>query len=207
MMEAGKLIIWQMYCKLRRPNYLVSIPKRRELVKEAAQKPTSSQLKETQQEHQEYHWKTCSLSHRPLKPPIVSDSSGKLYNKDAILEFLLPAEDGTLGMSKADTEEVLKGRVRSLRDVVEVKFQQAEVEGTKSETESSRGLKWVCPITNKVLGPVVKTVYLVPCGHVFSEIAVKEVSGENCLQVNRVISANGFPIDNLSVTSPIRLIM
>ena len=124
------------------------------------------------------------MSHQPLKPPIVSDFSGMLYNKDAILEFLLPAGDGTPGMSKSDNEEVLDGRVRSLRDVVEVKFQTAEDDGEVVKgRESPKSSKWVCPITNKALGPGVKAVYLVPCGHAFLEAAVKEVPGENCLQV------------------------
>ena len=154
------------------------------MVKEAALKPNTTQIKETQQEQQEYHWTTCPLSHQPLKPPIVSDSSGKLYNKDAILEFLLPPGDGTPGMSKSDNEEVLEGRVRSLRDVVEVRLQtEEESEANPSGKASPRGLKWVCPITNKALGPGVKAVYLVPCGHAFSESAIKEMAGENCLQV------------------------
>lgn len=132
-----------------------------------------------------YHWSTCPLSHQPLKEPVVSDSSGKLYNKDAILEFLLPAGDGTPGVSKSDNEEVLEGRVRSLRDVVQVKFQSEERDAVeKSEKTSSEGPKWVCPITNKALGPGVKAVYLVPCGHAFLESAVREVSGDKCLQVS-----------------------
>ena len=168
-----------------------SIPKRRELVQEAARLPTASEIKETQQEQQEYHWTTCPLSHQPLKPPIVSDSTGMLYNKDAILEFLLPAGDGTPGMSKSDNEEVLDGRVRSLRDVVEVKFQPAEHGGDDVKGRAGPNApKWVCPITNKALGPGVKAVYLVPCGHAFLEAAVKEVPGENCLQVG---SAPGEP--------------
>jgi len=107
-----------------------------------------------------------------------------LYNKDAILEFLLLAGDGTPGMSKSDNEEVLDGRVRSLRDVVEVKFQTAEDGGEEVKARGSpKAAKWVCPITNKALGPGVKAVYLVPCGHAFLEAAVKEVPGEHCLEV------------------------
>ncbi|MCJ1233119.1 hypothetical protein MMC14_001074 [Varicellaria rhodocarpa] len=114
-----------------------SIPKRRELVKEAAQRPNSAQLKETQQEQQEYQWTTCLLSHKPLKLPVVSDSSGRLYNKDAILEFLLPDDSGNQGLSKADSMKVLQGRVNNLRDVVEVKFNIEEEPETKTKTSSS----------------------------------------------------------------------
>merc|ERR1711939_605958 len=34
-------------------------------------------------------WFTCALSKRDLEEPIVSDALGRLYNKDAIIEFLL----------------------------------------------------------------------------------------------------------------------
>ena len=114
----------------------------------------------------------------------MSDASGKLYNKDAILEFLLPDGDGTPGMNKSDNEEVLEGRVRSLRDVVEVKFQIEEMSGLKDTGKTSPASpRWLCPITNKPLGPGVKAVYIVPCGHAFSESAVKEMATEKCLQV------------------------
>ncbi|MCJ1402988.1 hypothetical protein MMC11_006210 [Xylographa trunciseda] len=162
-----------------------SIPKRRELVKEAARLPTAAEIKESQQEQQEYHWTTCPLSHEPLKQPVVSDSAGILYNKDAILEFLLPQGDGTPERSKADKEEVLGGRVRSLKDVVEVKFEVEEDEAGKDDGKtSSKKLKWICPITNKVLGPGVRSVYLIPCGHAFLESTVTEIQGEACLQCN-----------------------
>lgn len=162
-----------------------SIPTRRELVKKAAPDLTTTQVKETQQEQQEYHWTTCPLSHRLLHRPVVSDSSGRLYNKDAILEFLLPAGDGTPGTSKSDNEQVLEGRVRSLKDVVEVNFEiEKEIDSEQNGGRIPKGEKWICPITNKALGPGVKAVYLVPCGHAFSEGAIKEISGQNCLQVS-----------------------
>lgn len=109
--------------------------------------------------------------------PVVSDWLGKLYNKDSVLRFLLPAEDGA---SKADNEEVLGGRVRSLKDVVEVKF---EIDAEAKDAGAHRREKWVCPVTRKELGPKVKSVYLSPCGHAFSESAVREVSERTCLQV------------------------
>ena len=161
-----------------------SIPKRRELVKEAARLQTASEAKESQQENQEHRWKTCILSQQPLKPPIVSDYLGNLYNKDAILEYLLPSEDPTIEAAKADKDKILDGRVTSLRDVAEVKFQ--EERESKDQAATSR---WLCPVSSKVLGPSVKAVYLVPCGHAFSEAAIKEVSSETCLQVQSFITA------------------
>lgn len=91
--------------------------------------------------------------------------------------------------SKADCEELLCGRVKSLRDVVELKFEVDTERGEehRRETGTGKGKKregWICPITAKVLGPGVKSVYLVPCGHVFSEEAVRQLKGDKCLQVS-----------------------
>ncbi|OBT62368.1 hypothetical protein VE03_08448 [Pseudogymnoascus sp. 23342-1-I1] len=153
-----------------------SIPTRRELVKNAARDPNTTEAKATQLESQTHAWTYCPLSQRPLSTPIVSDCAGTLYNKDAIIEHLLPSEDSS-PEAKSDHEEVLKGRVKSLRDVVEVKFQTEKDEVAKAE-------KRLCPITSKELGATTKSVYLVPCGHAFAEVATREVAGEACMQCN-----------------------
>ena len=150
-----------------------SIPTRRELVKEAAKNKTATEVKESQHEQQEYYWTTDPISQKPLAQPVVSDCSGKLYNKDTILEFLVE------GSRKEDAEAVTLGAVKSLKDIVEVKF---EVDADSSESGGSASYgNWKCPITGDKLGPGSKAVYLVPCGHAFSGSAIKEVSGEKCL--------------------------
>lgn len=134
-------------------------------------------MKAAQLESQTYAWTYCPLSQRTLATPIVSDCAGTLYNKDAVLEYLLPSEDPAEDPTKTDHEEILGGRIKSLRDVVEVKFQVEQNGVGKDE-------KRICPITSKELGPHTKAVYLVPCGHAFSESAIKEVAGDTCLQCN-----------------------
>ena len=53
----------------------------------------------------------------------------------------------------------------------------------------------MCPVTSKELGPAVKAVYLVPCGHAFSQEAIKEMKSEQCLQCNQSYEArNVIPI-------------
>lgn len=112
----------------------------------------------------------------------MSGCTGTLYNKDSILEFLLPSEDEVL---KAESAKRLAGTVTSLRDVVEIKF----------EADPADSDQWICPITNKPLGPKTKAVYLVPCGHAFSAAAIKEVSGDKCLQCNEPYEqSNVIPI-------------
>lgn len=151
-----------------------SIPTRRELVKEAARNPTTSELKESRNEQQEHYWTTDPISQKPLVQPVVSDSSGKLYNKDTILEYLVE------GSRKDEAERETQGAVKSLKDVVEVKF----------EVDEDGGKGWKCPVTGNRLGPGSKAVYLVPCGHAFSGAAIKEVSGEKCLTCETEYASN-----------------
>ncbi|ETI27364.1 hypothetical protein G647_09554 [Cladophialophora carrionii CBS 160.54] len=151
-----------------------SIPTRRELVKEAARNPTATELKEKQKEHLAHRWSTCPVSLKPLIKPVVSDYSGDLYNKDAIIQFLLPIEASSV--DKEEYEKFIQGRIKSLKDVVEVLFETEYDEKTRSE-------RWICPVTSKPLGPNVQAVYLVPCGHAFSHEAIKEMKSEGkCVQ-------------------------
>nr|OQO26310.1 hypothetical protein B0A51_05161 [Rachicladosporium sp. CCFEE 5018] len=144
-----------------------SIPTRRELVKEAAKNPTTAQLKETQQEQQLWAWTYDPITRKRLAAPVVADATGRLYNKDTILELLVggQAEKGTNGV------------VTSLRDVVEVKFEEDGEGG------------WKCPVTGAKLGPGTKAAYVVPCGHAFSGVAIKEVAGERCVTCDEAYAA------------------
>jgi len=161
-----------------------SIPTRRELVKEAARARTAAELKESQNEQQEYEWSHDPLTRKELSKPVVSDSSGRLYNKDSILEFLLPSE-GDNEREREEAEKVLAGRVKGLKDVVEVKFEVEESEEKRAGGGGTgRTEKWVCPVTGKELGPGAKAVYLVPCGHAFAGSVVKELTETICPQVS-----------------------
>ncbi|KAI4220043.1 MAG: hypothetical protein L6R36_007903 [Xanthoria steineri] len=113
-----------------------SIPTRRELVKEAAKDPNNTQVKETQTEKLQYYWSHCSLSQKILSPPIVSDSTGNLYNKDAVLENLLNTTKDTRDGNIAGNERTA-GTIKSLRDIVEVRFSIEEEEQEDSSTGSN----------------------------------------------------------------------
>lgn len=176
----------------RTSNTSYSIPKRRELVKEAARNPTAAEIKETRQEQQDHLWNNDPLSQRPLSRPVVSDSLGRLFNKDSIIEFLLPADDANAS-KRTEQEALLQGLVKSLKDVVEVIFEvdEAATEVAKARRDGGhRSEKWICPITRQELGAGSKAVYLVPCGHAFSGIAVKEVAGSHCTQCNEAYAPN-----------------
>ncbi|KAF2133326.1 hypothetical protein P153DRAFT_308023 [Dothidotthia symphoricarpi CBS 119687] len=176
-----------------------SIPKRSELVKEAAKALTTAQLKEAQTEQQEYAWSMDPLTRKRLARPVVSDAAGVLYNKDSVIEYLLMEEGrekeemGKIGRVTGDEAEGGVGlgcvgdRVKGLKDVVEVKFEIAEGE---EEGEKGLGEKWVCSITGTVLGPGTKACYIVPCGHAFAGSVVREVKGGGCLTCNEPYAEN-----------------
>lgn len=170
-----------------------SIPKRRELVKEAAKALTSVQIKEAQAEQQEYGWTTDPLTRKPLARPVVSDAAGVLYNKESIIEYLLK-DDGDAEKAEMRKVGAVKGtveggfaelgtfgdRVKGLKDVVEIKF---EISDDGAAAEKGRAETWVCPVTGTEMGPGAKAVYIVPCGHAFAGSVVKEVKETTCLTV------------------------
>lgn len=152
-----------------------SIPKRRELVKEAARAPTISELKATALESLSHAWTHDPLSSEPLDlDNTVSDCQGRLYNYESVLKGLMPGDDG----ADAQEEEKANGHdmtfsatgIKSLRDIVRLKFKRYTPAGSNSKAI------WACPISLKELGPATKAVYIVPCGHVFADAAMKEIT-------------------------------
>jgi len=168
-----------------------SIPKRRELVKEAARNPTLSELKATALESLSHAW-----SHDPLTSElldlenIVSDWRGRLYNYESILKALLPNDDdseaATLASPNGESTELRFSStgIKSLRDVVKLKFKRYIPSGVKGRDV------WACPLSLKELGPSTKSVYLVPCGHVFAEAAIRQIDEQACPECSEQFQAS-----------------
>ncbi|KAI0297519.1 Rtf2 RING-finger-domain-containing protein, partial [Multifurca ochricompacta] len=114
-------------------------------------------------------WFFCALSKRPLREPIVSCDLGKLYNKDAIIEFLLDR------LAFGDGEEIC-GHIRSLKDVKTLVLTSNTAPKSDSpDSMADRGL-FVCPLNFKEMTGPVPFVYLSTCGCVFSQAGLKAVS-------------------------------
>ncbi|KAI1757881.1 Rtf2 RING-finger-domain-containing protein [Xylaria castorea] len=153
-----------------------SIPKRRELVKEAARLPTTSELKATALESLEHAWTTCPVTSEPLDPHnTVVDFRGRLYNYETVLRRLMPSddddddaatagEDGRETQASQEAAEFARSGIRSLKDVVKLKFTLRGGDGVR-----------ICPLALKELGPGARAVCVVPCGHVFTEIVMREL--------------------------------
>lgn len=129
-------------------------------------------------------------SQRPLQEPIVSCPLGKLYNRDAILEFLLDrASFGAEG-------EVVCGHIRSIKvscpvtcpftlgrpqsqDVKTLKLtpnaSKTSPTSSSSDTAPERAA-FVCPLNFKEMNGSQPFVYLKSCGCVFSQAGLKAVT-------------------------------
>jgi hypothetical protein len=158
-----------------------SIPTRRELVKSAARAPTVSELKATALENLGHAWTYDPLTSEQLDMEnVASDWRGRLYNYESVLRGLIPTADADEGVVPAlvngESPELAFAStgIKSLRDVVKLKFRRYAPPGSKGREV------WACPVTLKELGPATRAVYLVPCGHVFAEAAIKEIQEDVC---------------------------
>jgi hypothetical protein len=156
-----------------------SIPTRRELVKSAARTPTVSELKATALENLTHAWSHDPLTSEHLDMEnVVSDWRGRLYNYESVLRGLMPSGGDTVAPELVNGESseltFASTGIKSLRDVVKLKFRRYAPPGTKAREV------WACPISLKELGPATRAVYLVPCGHVFAEAAIKQIQEKIC---------------------------
>ncbi|KAI1189763.1 Rtf2 RING-finger-domain-containing protein [Nemania serpens] len=167
-----------------------SIPKRRELVKEAARLPSASELKATALESLAHAWSTCPISSTPLDPHnTVSDARGRLYDYETVLRRLIPSDDPSSSSGDNDREggegegeerqsqeaaEFARSGIRSLKDVVKLRFGIRRDEGARGGGRG-RGEVRICPLSMRELGAATRAVYIVPCGHVFAETVMREL--------------------------------
>lgn len=111
---------------------------------------------------------------------------GKLYNQDAIIEYLL---DPTI---YGDGDKICS-HISSLKDTVKLKLTPNPAYNEKVTNQDSatmgsleRGIKskFVCPISMKEMNGKHRFVYLDTCGCVFAEQALKEIPGKDCVSVS-----------------------
>ncbi|EAN33910.1 Rtf2 RING-finger family protein [Theileria parva strain Muguga] len=100
----------------------------------------------------ELRWKTCALSQEPLSPPIVSCKLGLLYNKEAVLKFILSKKPNP-------SFEHLKG----LKDIKDIEFLVDKGTG-----------RFLCPILRTELSATNRAVLIWNCGCCMSEKAFKQ---------------------------------
>lgn len=85
-----------------------SIARRDELVKVKATTNSKSQAKSTQRQK----WTTCALSKQPLREPVVADALGRMYNKEAVTEWLIESVTGGARDESAEMNHIKGLKVR-----------------------------------------------------------------------------------------------
>jgi len=142
-----------------------SIPDRRDLVRTKAKAEQADKANQTRAK-----WFFCALSKRLLQEPIVSCALGKLYNKDAILEYLLDK-------SSYGDGEVICGHIRSLKDVkvLNLTHNPSPDKSTPIDGDTIK-VQFVCPLTFKEMLGSAPFVYISTCGCVFSQAGLRTVS-------------------------------
>ncbi|XP_023238009.1 protein RTF2 homolog [Centruroides sculpturatus] len=120
-------------------------------------------------------WQHCAISQEKLRPPIVSCDLGRLYNKEAVIEYLI---------KKEPICEVAK-HIRSLKDIIEINL--TENSGYKQkladkgdEYVDRQASRYICPVVGLEMNGKHKFCYLRQCGCVLSDRALKEVKSEVC---------------------------
>lgn len=153
-----------------------SIPRRDELVKQkrkAEKKDKDADLASK--------WRYCALSSEKLRKPIVSCPLGRLYNKEAIIEFLINKDD-----FKTNT---VVSHIRNLKDVKELNF--TEKKSAEPDSEQLTESNYICPVTALEMNGNYRFSYLKGCGCVISERALKEIKSDACLKCNRPFTSDG----------------
>ncbi|KAJ8496001.1 hypothetical protein ONZ45_g12630 [Pleurotus djamor] len=141
-----------------------SIPDRRDLA-EQADKANQTRAR----------WFFCALSKRRLEEPIVSCSLGKLYNKDALLEYLLDR-------SAFGDGEIICGHIRSLKDVTTLKLTPNNAAAPQKD-DTVEQARYICPLSHKEMNGAQPFVYISTCGCVFSHAGLKALSSSSTLDL------------------------
>ncbi|KAM9482239.1 replication termination factor 2 [Clarias gariepinus] len=168
-----------------------TIPKRHELVKGPKKVEKVDKNAELAAK-----WKYCSLSQEKLRRPIVACELGRVYNKDAIIEYLLDKS-----AERPNTEVV--AHIRGIKDVKELNLTdnpawEGERRNAKGDCyEDMHCAMFICPVVGLEMNGKHKFCYLLTCGCVFSERALKEVKTEIChkcgdpFQEDDIVMLNG----------------
>jgi len=123
-------------------------------------------------------WKCCAITQQRLVIPYMACELGRLYNKEAILELLI---------DRSQFEGKNLDHIRALKDVHELQltdnpgYKKKDGAADLGDTYIDHGISpFICPVTGLEMSGKYRFVYLVKCGCVFAERALKVVKTETC---------------------------
>ncbi|OCF32943.1 hypothetical protein I316_05280 [Kwoniella heveanensis BCC8398] len=142
-----------------------SIPDRRDLVR------TKAKSEQTDKTLLRELFLLCALSKKPLSRPVVLDPLGKLYNKDAVLEYYIDK-------SKYGDGEQICGYLKGLKDLLTLNVTPnpdytAPSASTTADIPSRA--PFVCPLSLREMSGSVPFTALRSCGCVFSDAAIRAI--------------------------------
>ncbi|GAA5908757.1 hypothetical protein JCM6882_008198 [Rhodosporidiobolus microsporus] len=166
-----------------------SIPKRGELVR-----TKQTRARENDEDRVRQLWAFCALSKQPLRQPVVSCPYGRLYNKEALISYLLNPPSTSETSPFGNDGLLIAGHIRSLKDVTTLRLtanpalpsgddEHQDAAANAGTMQDSQPAQFVCPISLREMNGSVRFVYRKPCGCVMAEAALKEM--------RRGVSANG----------------
>ena len=123
-----------------------SIQNRSELVK----KKEIDRTKKDVDDLEDYY--ICAISRQDLEKPIVSCQLGRLYNRNALIQYMIDRKEGKTNLTD------VAAHVKSLKQVSEISIENPRT--------------YVCPLTNKRFGRGV-FIYL-NCGCVYSKQVIQK---------------------------------
>lgn len=153
-----------------------TIPKRHELVKGPKKKAQSDKDADLAA-----RWFYCALSQQPLRPPIVACELGRLYNKDAVIEFLLEKSSEKVAVEAS-------AHIRTLKDLTELRltentlWQGEHAHSKGGQTTNIPAPRFCCPLIGLEMNGRHRFVFIRGCGCTFSERALKEIKSNACLK-------------------------
>ncbi|KAM4698375.1 replication termination factor 2 isoform 2-T2 [Rhinophrynus dorsalis] len=150
-----------------------TIPKRHELVKGPKKVEKVDKNAELVA-----RWYYCTLSQERLIKPIVACELGRLYNKDAVIEFLL---DKSPDKPHADTA----AHIKTMKNVIELNLSDnpawtGDKGNTKGDKYDDQCAQFICPVVGLEMNGKHRFCVLRRCGCVFSERALKEIKTDVC---------------------------
>lgn len=148
-----------------------TIPKRHELVK--TKKKPEEKDKDAERATQ---WTLCSLSSQPLKEPIVACQLGRLYNKDALIEYLL---------DKSNSKQLEKmSHIKGLKSVSTLNLTANPNWNDKAKNgdgyHDTNKSKYICPVSSTEMNGRYRFCFLLQCKCVISQKVLKEIKGDLC---------------------------
>ncbi|OHS94487.1 hypothetical protein TRFO_11110 [Tritrichomonas foetus] len=137
-------------CLLKRPDMV-------------AKTPTADRRMDRKERNAEFArccWTLCTLAGEPLQIPVVVSKKGQFFNQNSIMNALL--------------EGSLPKRLRKLKK--KSYWKEVDLLGAKNLVE------YVCPVSGKspTPGTVDSWIVIFKCGHIFLEIALKQLKVHEC---------------------------